>query len=191
MPKKLLITINFVERYFEEIIVIRDDQTIYDAISILEDLINKLKETNLKKNEYYLKNIINLHDSEGIKDLEIVRSMIKDIGQGKQILSKGLPNIKLAKVKECFVLFDGHHTMLSYLATGMKFISEIPHIIIEDADKEHIADELIKDFFIEHKSKLKDKNWKDYAINWQASKENQIIKRKQQNIGEVFDKINL
>ena len=59
--------------------------------SKLNEPINEVKKPVL------LKEVINLHNINGIKSMNQIRTMVKQIKNGKDILSPyGLPNIKLA-----------------------------------------------------------------------------------------------
>ncbi len=116
--------------------------------------------------------------------------MVKQIKSGKDILSpNGLPNIKLGKTEKSeWVLFDGHHSMLAYLIGGKKYLNEVPHLIVED-ENGFVTNREILVFFGMHSKKLKDSDWRNHVINWQAPKETQLCKRVQKNIGELLDSI--
>jgi hypothetical protein len=163
----------------------KKDMTIYDTIDFFRK--NKLKAVTNKEisEKILLKDIINLHNDTGIQSIDRIKSMIKAIKQGKEVISsEGIPNIRLVKTKDKHVLFDGHHSMLAYMHCGKEYLHEIPHIIVED---ECITDEEIKVFFGEHADKA---DWKKHTINWQAEKEKQLCKRIQNNMGEVIHSIN-
>jgi len=179
------------ESVFE--IILDDDKWVYDAVEKFEEgAFKKIKtKGNIKSNEKIeLRKIINLHNSDGIRDVNQIESMIKELKSGKEIFSKsGIPNIKLIKTKnDEFVLFDGHHSLLSYMYFGKKYLDEIPHLIIEKK-ADFFSDDEIKYFFIEHADKLKNKDWRNYAMNWQELKENQLCEKKEKNMGEVFNLI--
>ena len=137
-----------------------------------------------------LKNIINLHNKDGIQSLARIKSMIKDIKSGKEIFSSdGFPNIKLVKTEDNkWILFDGHHTLLVYMAIGKEFLHEVPHMIVKNKDNESVNSKEISVFFGEYADKVKE-NWRDYTINWQAEKEKQLCKRVQNNMEELFESI--
>ena len=134
-----------------------------------------------------LKNIINLHNDTGIQSVERIKSMIKSIKEGKEVISsEGIPNVKLVVSKDKgYVLFDGHHTMLAYMYCSKEYLHEIPHIIVED-EQGFTKNEEMKVFFGEHS---KNADWKINTINWQASKEEQLCKRIHKNMGEVMHSI--
>ncbi|MHA1456327.1 MAG: hypothetical protein ACTSR5_10160 [Promethearchaeota archaeon] len=170
--------------------------TIYDTIDHAIDqyekgLGSKIKETIKEvKKLVLLREIINLHNIDGIKNMNQIRTMVKLIKSGKEILSpRGLPNIKLVKTKYSeWVLFDGHHSLLSYMITGRTYLHEVPHFVIED-ENGHVNDKEILIFFGIHSKELNDSNWRKYAINWQAPNERQLCKREEKNMGELLDSI--
>ncbi len=74
--------------------------TIYDIVDQYEKVLGpKIKETIKEvKKLVLLREIINLHNINGIKSVNQIRTMVKQIKSGKEILSPhGLPNIKLVK----------------------------------------------------------------------------------------------
>ncbi|KKL87574.1 hypothetical protein LCGC14_1933350 [marine sediment metagenome] len=76
--------------------------TIYDTVDQVDNEIgSKVKKTIKEaKKLVLLKEIINLHNIEGIKSMDQIRAMVKQIKSGKETLSqRGLPNIKLVKTK--------------------------------------------------------------------------------------------
>lgn len=169
------------------------EKTIYDALGYFEDEIDKeitieyfFEEIN---NYFDLREIINLHDEEGLKLKRIIK-MSSSINSGNHIIAKpGLPNIKLIKTSDNKVLvFDGHHTIISYLLEGKKYLSEIPHILFE-SEIGYFKDDDISVFFLRHKNKIKKDNWRKYVANWNLPFSKQITLRKRQNIGELYDAI--
>ena len=170
-----------------------ENSTIYNTMAQFEkELGTKLKETiNEAKKPVLLREIINLHNINGIKSMNQIRTMVKQIKNGKDILSPSrLPNIKLVKTKQSeWILFDGHHSLLSYIIAGRKYLHEVPHFVVENRSG-YVNDKEILIFFGLHSSKLHDSNWRNYVINWQAPKEKQLCKREQNNMGELIDSIN-
>ena len=125
------------------------------------------KDASLKLNEtikevkkpVLLREVINLHNISGIKNVNQIRTIVKQIKNGKDILSpRGLPNIKLVKTKESeWILFDGHHSLLSYMIAGRKYLHEVPHFVVENSSG-YVNDKEILIFFGLHSSKLNDSN---------------------------------
>jgi len=168
------------------------NNTIYDTVDQVENEISsKIKETIKEVKKFvFLSEIINLHNNEGIKIMDQIRTMVKHIKSGKEILyPRGLPNIKLVKTKYSeWILFDGHHSLLSYMMAGRTYLHEVPHLIVEN-ENGHVTDKEILIFFGIHSKILADSEWRNYVINWQAAKEKQLCKREQKNMGELFNSI--
>ena len=170
--------------------ILKTHKTIYDTVDLFEQYILKSKiKKSVKdvKNKVLLRDIINLHNSDGIKILSQIKSMVKQIEKGKDVFSKHkYPNIKLVKTKNNeLVLFDGHHSMLAYMFAGKEYLNEIPHLIIKEKGG-YLSDKEIHVFFGKHSTKLKNKDWRDYVINWELPEEKQLCKRIQSNMGELF-----
>ncbi len=161
--------------------------TIYSLVDFFRDEIflkRKFKKTIRKiKNDILLSSIINLHDEEGV-DFGKIKKMLKQIKSGQDVLSNcGLPNVKLVKTKNNeWVLFDGHHSLLAYMKAGRNYLSQIPCLVIDN----EISDNEINVFFGKYAEELKNKNWRNYVINWKVKKK-QLCKRKRKNLGEVFN----
>jgi len=166
--------------------------TIYDTVDQFEnELGSKIKEiTEQAKELVSLRETVNLHNVDGIKSMNQIGTMVKKIKSGKDILSSsGLPNIKLVKTKQSeWILFDGHHSFLSYMVAGRTWLHEIPHLIVADRNG-YVSSKEILVFFGAHSKKLNDSNWRKYVINWQAPEERQLCKREQENMGELLDLI--
>ena len=165
-------------------------KTIYDTVDQFEkELGSKIKKTIKEAKELVsLREIINLHNINGIKSMNQIRTMVKEIKSGKDILSpSGLPNIKLVKTEQSeWILFDGHHSLLSYMIAGRIYLHEVPHLVIED-ENGHVMDKEILIFFGTHSKRLTDSKWRKFVINWQEPKERQLCKREQNNMGELLD----
>ena len=172
-----------------KVLLRNENSTIYNTMAQFEKEIgSKLNETiNEVKKLLLLREVINLHNINGIKNMNQIRTMVKQIKNGKDILSPcGLPNIKLVKTKHSeWILFDGHHSLLSYMIAGRKYLHEVPHFVVENRSG-YINDKEILIFFGLHSSKFHDSNWRNYVINWQAPREKQLCKREQNNMGELL-----
>jgi hypothetical protein len=170
------------------------NNTIYDTVDHFKnELGSKIKETiEDVKVLILLREIINLHNVDGIKSMNQIRTMVKEIKSGNDILSPiGFPNIKLVKTEQSeWILFDGHHSLLSYMIAGRTYLHEVPHFVIED-ENGYVNDKQILIFFGMHSRKLNDSNWRQYVINWQAPQERQLCKREQNNMGELLDSISV
>ena len=168
--------------------------TIYNTIEQLEKEIGTKRKEKIKKvkKPVLLREIVNLHNINGIKNINQIKIMVKEIKSGKHILSSnGVPNTKLVKtVHSKWILFDGHHSVLSYMIAGRTYLHEIPHLVIQNENC-HVNNKEILIFFGTHSKKLNDSNWRQYVINWQAPKDEQLCKREQNNMGELLDSINM
>ena len=166
-----------------EINIENNNDSIYQTINLLKkranDLILKEEEIKLTK----ISEIINLHNSDGIKELSQINSMISTINSGKHVLDNNLPNIKIVNSNNNLILFDGHHSTLAYMSCKKIYLHEIPHIIVDENDENEL---LI--FYGEHSKEIK--NWHHHVINWQQPKQKQLQLRIQKNMGELFDKLN-
>jgi hypothetical protein len=79
-----------------------------------------------------LSTLIPLHNATGLQSLERINVMIASLKRGEVVQEPdGLPNVKCVVVDgRKLLLFDGHHTVLAYMATGHTQLHEIPHIVI-------------------------------------------------------------
>jgi hypothetical protein len=170
-----------------------EEKTIYDAIGFFEDEIFLKSKLNFSrkivKEKILLKNLINLHDSDGL-DLNKIISLKSSICKNNHIFSdSSLPNVKIVKTfNNNWVVFDGHHTINAYMLNEKKFLDEIPHLIVE-TDSIYFCEESINLFYGKHAKKLKGKNWSNYVINWNEINENQLCLRKNKNFGELFESL--
>ena len=120
-----------------KVLLRNENSTIYNTMAQFEkELSSKLNEIiNEVKIPVFLREVINLHNINGIKSMNQIRIMVKQIKNGKDVLSpRGLPNIKLVKIKQSeWILFDGHHSLLSYMIAGRKYLHEVPHFVVENS----------------------------------------------------------
>jgi len=173
-----------------KVLLRNENSTIYNTMTQFEKEIGSKLNVSTKevKKPVLLRKVINLHNINGIKNVNQIRSMVIQIKNGKDILSpRGLPNIKLVKTKQSeWILFDGHHSLLSYMIAGRKYLHEVPHFVVENSSG-YVNDKEILIFFGLHSSKLHDSNWRNYVINWQAPRDKQLCIRKQNNMGDLID----
>jgi hypothetical protein len=181
-----------VKTLITEVKISGDVITIYDAVSFFMHNIyptsKRKREIIRVKQHILLRDILNIHNDDGIKDREQVRTMMEDIRSGRDILPHGIPNVKLARTTDnTLLLFDGHHSMLAYMAAGRSYLEEIPYLIIYDKESGHIPDKDVVIFFGEHSREIENNNWRDKAINWQVPRENQLCGRVQRSMGDLFE----
>lgn len=181
-------------RIYEKRIQMKKDETIYVLVEKFVtdhfphiDFSKEFEEKSVERNP--VKEITTLHNDTGISFDYRINNMAKKIESGKEILTpEGTPNAKLVTTKyDELVLFDGHHTALAYMLAGKKYLSEIPHLLVNSPDNTGISDKEIHPFYGPHARKLKDKNWREYTINWFRSGEQQLEPRRQENLGELFE----
>jgi hypothetical protein len=182
---------NGVRTSISEVQVSKNVNTVYDAVSFFEKnifpILTKTLEHNKVKEKVALRDILNIHNDDGIRDLAQARRMTRAVRSGKHIFSMGIPNVKIVKTRENeLLLFDGHHSMLAYMNAGKRYLEEIPHMIIEDKDKGYIDDKDIIVFYGEHSKEIPNHDWRRYVIDWQAVKEKQLCRRVQRDMGELF-----
>ncbi len=167
--------------------------TIYDTVDSLKN--KKFLKTKGENIQYpaveriSLRNVLNIHNDSGIKDLLQIRPMVTKIQSGEDIFtSEGLPNIKLVRVnKNQWLLFDGHHSMLAYMQVGKKYLHEVAHLTVENEDTGSASSNELSVFFGSHANKIRNREWKSYVINWQAPINEQLCSRIQKNMGELYD----
>lgn len=170
-------------------------KTIYDTLDFFEKNIFLKGKINIVtkqiKHKTNLKEIINLHNNNGIRDISQIKGMVQKIKSRDEIFNiNRMPNIKLVKTAyEEWVLFDGHHSMLAYMVAGKKYLHEVPHLVVQDEKKGYVSDEEILVFFGEHSKKLMVTEWRKYVINWQNSIKKQLCRRIQKNMGELFESL--
>ncbi|MCD4761538.1 hypothetical protein K8R32_01110 [bacterium] len=175
--------------------ITKETRAIYGAVSWFEDrLFPEIKSRLSKhfvKKRVRLRSVLNIHNSEGIRDIKQIKRMIRSIGRGLDTLARsGMPNVKLFRTrKNKLFLFDGHHSMLAYMASGRKHLDTIPHLLIERNNNGRIDDADIYNFFGGLLSTEKDVNWFKYAINWQAPKTARLCARQEKNMGELYDTV--
>lgn len=165
----------------------------YRAIDIFRERLSSFEQSrNIDIPETSLAKLHNLHDEDGIKHLPQINSMIEAIRAGHEILEpSGIPNIKVLLDEDGgWLLFDGHHSVLAYMATGRQKLADLPHISVRRAGKiGNLSAQDISIVFGDHAPGIE--NWRHHTINWQASSTEQISHKKQQNMGELFVTVSL
>ena len=136
-----------------------------------------------------LKGVINLHNADEIRRRETSIGEMRDkIQSGDHVLMPdGLPNVKIVKTeKDELVCFDGHHSLLAYMTAGKRYLHEVPHLMVTSQSGEGLKDEEIRGFFGDHEEALQELDWRNYTISWTNPPEDQLERRKQENMGELF-----
>ncbi len=166
--------------------------SVYDTVELFErDLLSTAQRTAERvRDRIPLRSVINLHNDTGIRSFSQIVEMMHKVESGEHICQpSGLPNMKLVRTESGDrVLFDGHHSMLAYMACGRKYLDEVPHLIVS-GEQGHVSDQEILVFFGPHAWKLRNADWKEYVINWEAPKDEQLCRRVQNDMGELFDRL--
>tara|TARA_Y100000310_G_scaffold229196_1_gene231605 strand:+ start:297 stop:884 length:588 start_codon:yes stop_codon:yes gene_type:complete len=163
------------------------DKNVYEFVNYVRDnrIDKKIKYSVMGKGRILIRDLVTLHNVEGIQKRNEILSMKLDIKSGEDIFEfENFPNVHLIKNGTEVVVSNGHHTLFAYLGAGKKFLSDVPYILVESSEmkpKEFLV------FFGEHKNKMKANDWKKYCVDWNVSESNQLEPRKQETIGEVFD----
>mgnify|MGYP006289764229 CR=1 FL=1 len=140
-----------------------------------------------------LRGLINLHNADEIRRRETSVGEMRDkIQSGDHVLMPdGMPNVKIVRTtKDELVCFDGHHSLLAYMAAGKKYLHEVPHLLVTRQSGKGLKDEEIRAFFGDYGEELHELDWRDYTISWTNPPEDQLERRKQENMGELFLALN-
>ncbi|MBS3766067.1 hypothetical protein KGY71_06065 [Candidatus Bipolaricaulota bacterium] len=158
-----------------------------------EEVFPELEEEDLRAVEVdhpmALEDVINLHNRSEIVGRSDVKEMLEKVKSGREILMPdGAPNVKVTETKQGnVVLFDGHHTLLAYMLAGNEFLSQVPHIRVNDQDRSGFDHEEILCFFGEHADKLEGDDWRDYTVSWTKPEAEQLEPRKWNDMGELLE----
>jgi hypothetical protein len=178
--------------YCKSLVPLKDNKTtIYETIEIYEKTLFhhiQTRKVRISPEQIPLRSLINIHNQDGIKDIHQIKRFTAKIKKGEDIVNpSGLPNIKLARLRsKDLLVFDGHHSLLSYMAAGRIFLDEIPHLIVS-GNRGVLKDNDITVFWGQHAAKITPKKWKNFTINWQNPLNKQLCLRKQRDMGELFD----
>lgn len=136
---------------------------------------------------YEISNMLPIHNATGIRDLKQITKMGKAVKSGKHILGNAdLPNIKMVVAPSGRLLvFDGHHSLISYYNQGKRYLSEIPYLVISDNDFGPVTPEEISFFFPKDFREEVIRSWENYTVNWEAAAGNQVEKRRVSNFAEL------
>lgn len=164
--------------------------TVNDAVAFFERVLFRDAPRSAERvgERVPLEGIVNLHDADGMKNLPQISGMIGQISAAGDIIHPtGLPNamVVLAERGEQ-LLFNGHHTVIAYMAAGREYLDEIPHLVVHD-DNGRVEDAAILAFFGAHATKLAASDWRNHVINWYAPPDRQLCRRTQRNMGELFE----
>ncbi len=167
-------------------------QTLYDAVDYFERVLFKgrLRTPCRVAQRVPLRGIMSLHNTDGIRDVPQIGGMIRQVLAGGDILrASGLPNARVVVTSENeTVLFDGHHTVMAYIAAGCNYLDEVPHLVVHNGNG-RVGDREIPALFRTHSKELSPSDWRYYVVNWEAPADRQLRVRIQGSIGELFDSL--
>lgn len=184
--KKWLLSTHHLQAGNRQVMVAADN--LYHAVDELRRVFGELElsyQTHFP--DISLASVICLHNEDGIKHVPQIKLMLNSIIQGNDILEPTrIPNIKIVQSADGeWLLIDGHHTFLAYMASGKQFLTEVPFLVIRLAsDDGRLPDAEINVVFGHHASSVT--NWREIAINWQAAEGAQLTLKRQQNMGQLF-----
>lgn len=134
-----------------------------------------------------LSTIINLHNIEGVNNIQTMRELTDKIRRNQSIYNfdNGLPNVHLAKVGHQWVVINGHRTLMAYILCGRTKIAQLPHLIIENETTGDITEQELVAVFGEHVSEVDPDHWQAVVLDWSAPRDRQLVPRAQKNMGEL------
>lgn len=133
--------------------------------------------------------VMPLHNYTGIRDKKMPAKMTASLQKGLEILEADrLPNIKFVVAPNSkLLLFDGHHSLLSYFLFGKMQLTEIPYLVVSGPDFGPITSSEIAYFFPQTFRELVTKNWIGCVVNWEAPEEKKLEKREVASFGQLAD----
>ena len=173
----------------------KDVAVIYDAVAEFEESVFKIAKSRLEKNRVQNRikiiELLKINDITVIKNIRLIKRMLVSFRDGRHALTtSGMPNVKILKTKNNkLYLFDGHHSVLAYMAAGNRYLHQLPYMQIENKDEKRILDDNLRNFFGEHLKWKRRDGWQNYTINWQARGRKKLQVREQKNMGELFNVI--
>ena len=192
-PPKRIVTICLPNNGFEQVATIYLEQD--SPYKLIESLRRNWKRELEPAKSYFgnceIGEVLPIHNSSGIRDQEQISQMQENLKVGQDILERDqLPNIKLVVApNQKLLLFDGHHSLLSYFYHGKRFMREIPYIIISSENYREVSSEEISYFFPENSREEIMKDWKRFTVNWQANVGEQLEVRKVYSIADLASEL--
>ncbi|MCR4277549.1 MAG: hypothetical protein NUV80_05840 [Candidatus Berkelbacteria bacterium] len=164
-------------------------QNIYKALEwFSQQFPDKLPEPHQDKYAVInLSTMVNLHNIEGVSNVQTMRELVGKIKNGKNIynLDNGSPNVHLAHVGSQWVVINGHHTIMAYLLCGATKVAQLPYAIIGNGPTGDISEDEILSVFNDHATKVRPNEWQDVVLDWSAPSDQQLTARNQKNMGEL------
>lgn len=187
--QKRIVTVSLPNKGFEQVatIILAQDSPYKLIESLKENWKQELKQDESFFGNFEIGEVLPIHNASGIRDQSQISQMQEYLKQGQDIFGRDqLPNIKLVVVpNQKLLLFDGHHSLLSYFNHGKRFLREIPYIVISGENNQEVSDEEISFFFPENNREEILKDWKRFTVNWQAEVGEQLEVRRVYSIAEL------
>ncbi|MFC1585557.1 hypothetical protein ACFL5V_08435 [Fibrobacterota bacterium] len=151
----------------------------------------KTKIINELLSQVSLSSIIPLENVLGNEDASFIKQAASRIYSGHHMLSKQKwPHIKLIKTaKNEWVLFEGHRTMLAYMAAGKRILGEVPYLYVFHDDRDYMRDSEIMEFFSKLARQIRNEDWRHYSLVWKARDYRQLCTRKYWSMEELFESL--
>ena len=172
----------------EEYVELHSCCNVYNSVEAFREAIKSKREKPYM--EIPLSRLINLHNADGIKNMDQIKGMIEQIRSNRDILeSDGLPNVKIIRTIEGdYVLFDGHHSLLAYMYTGVQYLHELPFLFVDNIQG-YTPDNDIHVFFGPHGERLGSEDWRNYCINKRYPFHEQLCERIQKVMKDLFNSL--
>ncbi|MBS3787464.1 hypothetical protein KGY79_04610 [Candidatus Bipolaricaulota bacterium] len=183
--------------FFSSAIVQKEEDNVYSIVEkfrreVFPGITDEDMREEVVRDKVLLSQVITLHNAAEIRSRSVsVSGMRKKIESGEHVLmSDGLPNVKIAKTRtDELVCLDGHHSLLAYMMSEIKYLHEVPHLMVTDHSGGGLKEEKFHAFFGEHAKKLTGSDWRNYTISWTNPPERQLEDRKQDNMGELLSEL--
>jgi hypothetical protein len=162
----------------------------YQAVSAVDLSLPLGKQAAADFGKTNIGEIMPVHNASGIKDRALIGSMSKLARDSHIYQPDGIPNIKLVLApNRKLLLFDGHHSLISYYRRGFKLLAEVPYLVVTGPNNAPVSAEEISSFFPEKSRQKIMQQWSKYAVNWQLGAEGDIEPRQVSTIAELCDSL--
>jgi hypothetical protein len=131
--------------------------TPYEAVELFDAARATVSQDTGQFGRKTLADIVPIHNPSGIRDAKQVAAMAGALPHGHIFHDNGLPNVKIVVTPSReLLLFDGHHTMLSYLQRGACFLEELPYMVVSDPQYGPVTAKEISAFFPQLRASARD-----------------------------------
>lgn len=137
--------------------------------------------------KYKISEVLPIHNQTGIRDQSQIDRMRRSLTKGLNLLDRNeLPNVKLVVAPDKkLLLFDGHHSLLTYFSHGKQLLQEVPYLVVSNSGLKPVSSGTISYFFPDEARDLVKKNWENYTVNWHAQDGKLFEKRKVHSLKEL------